>query len=38
MDINEDFSEDSIEKHRGLFQRAKKLREERKFEKVVWDC
>ena len=33
--INEDFSEDTIEK--SLFQRAKELREEGKFAKVIYD-
>ena len=35
--INEDFSEDAIEKCKGLFQRAKELWEEGKFAKVVYD-
>ena len=35
--INEDFSEDTMEKRKGLFQRAKELREEGKFAKVVYD-
>ena len=35
--INEDFSEDTMEKRKGLFQRAKELREEGKFAKVVCD-
>ena len=35
--VSEDFSEDTMEKHKGLFQRAKELREEGKFAKVVYD-
>ena len=35
--INEDFSEDTMEKRKGLFQRAKELQEEGKFAKVVYD-
>ena len=35
--INEDFSEDTMKKRKGLFQRAKELREEGKFAKVVYD-
>ena len=35
--INEDFSEDTMEKRKSLFQRAKELREEGKFAKVVYD-
>ena len=35
--INEDFSEDTMEKCKRLFQRAKELREEKKFAKVVYD-
>ena len=35
--INEDFSEDTMEKRKGLFQRTKELREEGKFAKVVYD-
>ena len=35
--INEDFSEDTMEKRKSLFQRAKELREEGKFAKVVND-
>ena len=34
---NEDFSEDTMEKRKGLFQSAKELREEGKFAKVVYD-
>ena len=33
--INEDFSQDTMEKRKGLIQRAKKLRVEGKFAKVV---
>ena len=35
--INEDFSEDTVEKRKSLFQRAKELREEGEFAKVVYD-
>ena len=35
--INEDFSEDTVEKRKSLFQRAKELREEGEFPKVVYD-
>ena len=35
--INETFSEDTIAKSKGLFQRAKELWEEEKFSKVVYD-
>ena len=35
--INEGFSEDTMEKRKGLFQRTKELREEGKFTKVVYD-
>ena len=35
--INEDFSEDTMEKHKRLFQRAKELREEGTFAKEVYD-
>ena len=35
--INEDFPEDTMEKRKGLFQRAKELREEEKFAKVVYN-
>ena len=35
--INEDFSEDTIEKCKGLFERAKESREEEKFTKVVYN-
>ena len=35
--LNENFSEDTMEKHKGLFQRAKELQEEGKFVKVVYD-
>ena len=35
--INEGFSEDTMEKRKSLFQRAKELREEGKFAKVVYD-
>ena len=35
--INEDFSEDTMEKRKSLFQRAKELRKEGKFAKVVYD-
>ena len=35
--INEDFPEDTMEKRKGLFQRAKELREEGKFAKVVYN-
>ena len=31
------FSEDAVEKRKGLFQRAKELREEGKFAKAVYD-
>ena len=34
--MNEDFSEDTMEKRKGLFQRAKELWEEEKFSKVVY--
>ena len=34
---NEDFSEDTMEKRKGLFQRAKVLRKEGKFAKVVYN-
>ena len=37
MLVSEDFSEDTMEKHKGLFQRAKELWEEGKFAKVVYD-
>ena len=35
--INEDFSEDTMGKRKGLFQRAKELQEEGKFTNVVYD-
>ena len=35
--INEDFSEDTMEKCKSLFQRAKELPEEGKFARVVYD-
>ena len=35
--MNEDFSEETMEKRKGLFQRAKELREEGKLVKVVYD-
>ena len=35
--INEDFSEDTVEKRKSLFQRAKELQEEWEFAKVVYD-
>ena len=35
--INEDFSEDTLEKRKGLFQRAKELQQEGKFAMVVYD-
>ena len=35
--INEDFSADTIEKRKGLFQRAKELREEGTFSKIVYN-
>ena len=31
------FSEDTMEKRKGLLQKAKELREEEKFAKVVYD-
>ena len=34
--INEDFSEDTMGKRKGLFQRAKELQEEGKFTNVVY--
>ena len=37
MDQRWRFSEDAMEKHKGFFQRAKELQEERKFAKVVYD-
>ena len=35
--INRDFFEDTMEKRKGLFRRAKELQEERKFAKVVYN-
>ena len=35
--INDDFSADTIEKRKGLFQRAKELREEGTFSKMVYN-
>ena len=35
--INEDFSKDTMEKRKSLFQKAKELREEGKFAKVIYD-
>ena len=35
--INEDFSKDTMEKRKSLFQRAKELQEEGKFAKVIYD-
>ena len=35
--INDDFSGDAMEKHKDLLQRAKELREEGKFAKLVYD-
>ena len=35
--INEDFCDDTMEKRKSLFQRAKELREEGRFAKVVYD-
>ena len=35
--INDDFSADTIEKCKGLFQRAKELREEGTFSKIVYN-
>ena len=34
--INEDFSEDTNEERKGLYQRAKEVREEGKFAKVLY--
>ena len=34
--INEDFSEDTNEERKGLYQRAKEVREEGKFPKVLY--
>ena len=36
ISINEDFSEDTMGKRKGLFQRAKELQEEGKFTNVVY--